>query len=198
VVNLGVQGFGTDQSLLQAKRHLPAFNTKAVVYTFICPHALRNTVPERRLLYPRSRFLGTKPLFALAEDGTLSLERTPVKYQGLEYSRLAAVLRLFWTKYGPVPEMKLTRALVSEMREVVERAGARFVLVNWDVPGLSKNCGPSPFEGMELVTVNTLDYGSDDGSSWIVPGDGHPDARAHGRVARLILEKFREKGILPP
>ena len=41
-VNLGVQGFGTDQSLLLLKRHFNKFNTIAVVYTFIEDHIVRN------------------------------------------------------------------------------------------------------------------------------------------------------------
>ena len=42
IVNLGVQGYGSDQALLTLKRYLPKFQTKVVVYTFIEDHILRN------------------------------------------------------------------------------------------------------------------------------------------------------------
>ena len=65
VVNLGVQGYGSDQALLALKKHLPKFNAKIVVYTFIENHILRNGNYDRRMLVPTARFLGTKPQFIL-------------------------------------------------------------------------------------------------------------------------------------
>ena len=60
IVNLGVQGYGSDQTLLALKRYLPRFKTKIVVYTFIEDHILRNGNYDRRLIIPTARFLGTK------------------------------------------------------------------------------------------------------------------------------------------
>jgi hypothetical protein len=79
VVNCGVQGYGTDQSLLLLKRQFNNFETKVVVYTFIPDHVYRNEYYDRRILNPRSLFVGTKPLFALKPDGSLYLAKTPVK-----------------------------------------------------------------------------------------------------------------------
>src|SRR5204862_1895735 len=50
VVDLGVQAFGTDQSLLMLIRHIRRFNTKVVVYTFIDDPLLRNATDDRRVL----------------------------------------------------------------------------------------------------------------------------------------------------
>ena len=69
-VNLGVQGYGTDQSLLMLKRQFARFPTRAVVYTLIDDHVNRNQNYDRRMLLPKLRFLGTKPLFGLHDDGT--------------------------------------------------------------------------------------------------------------------------------
>src|SRR5262249_31940558 len=61
-VNLGVQGYGTDQALLLLKRQFARWNVRAVVYTFLEDHVTRNDNDDRRLLFPDATFLGTKPL----------------------------------------------------------------------------------------------------------------------------------------
>jgi hypothetical protein len=37
-----------------------------------------------------------------------------------------------------------------------------------------------------------------DWDSFYIPGEYHPDARAHARVARLLEDKFKELGLAPP
>jgi hypothetical protein len=73
-VNLGVQGYGTDQAFLALKRHLPMFNAKIIIYTFIEDHIKRNGNYDRRMLIPTAKFLGTKPKFALDDNDDLYLE----------------------------------------------------------------------------------------------------------------------------
>jgi hypothetical protein len=81
VVNLGVQGYGTDQALLMLQRHLSGLNAKVVVYTFMHDHPWRNANYDRRVFLPHGRFAGTKPLFGLRSDGTPVLERPPCLYR---------------------------------------------------------------------------------------------------------------------
>ena len=77
VSNLGVQAYGTDQALLLLKRQFQKFNVKAVVYCFTWPQVERNEIYDVRILRPRSRFLGTKPMFALKKDDELFLAKAP-------------------------------------------------------------------------------------------------------------------------
>jgi hypothetical protein len=196
VVNLGVQAYGTDQSLLQMKRHLETFNTNAVVYTYICDHVMRNAVPDRRLITPELRYAGTKPQFVLGEEGRPELDRRPARHSSARHSRLWETLRLLWTQYGPVPDMKLTRALVREMKAVAESAGAEFLVVNWEFLVRPGFCAPKPFEGMDLAVLNTVDHRPPEWDSWKIAGDWHPDGRAHRYVAGLILEEFRARKML--
>ena len=93
VINLGVQAYGTDQALIMLKRHIGQFNVRAVVYTFISEHVRRNANDDRRLLLRHARFVGTKPMFALADAGTLVLKKRPKRYEDLSYSRVWALLR---------------------------------------------------------------------------------------------------------
>jgi hypothetical protein len=189
VVNLAVQGYGTDQSLLMLRRHLPRFNTKAVVYGFVCgsdDHVRRNTNYDRRLIHPQARFLSTKPMFALKSDGTLYLKRTPQKYEEFFDLHLWGLVRIAWTRYGPVPTPDVTRALVQEIRDYVSSNRATFVVLNWTT------CPKDYFQGIQLNLVN----GPPDWTKWRIPGDGHPDARANQYITQRLLEEFKRLGLL--
>jgi hypothetical protein len=197
VVNLGVQGYGTDQSLLLLRRHLRDFNTKAVVYTFLLDHVKRNDNADRRLLFPGAKFLGTKPRYALRADGSLVEAEKPRRYDDRRELRVAQALRLAWTKWGPSPSVPLTRALVRQMRDEVEASGAAFVLVVWTnrhsmPPGAVAR---GFFPGLRLTVVDTGSGAPEAWDSYHIPGEYHPDARAHAWVARLVAQKLKELGL---
>jgi hypothetical protein len=200
VVNLGVQGYGTDQAFLALKRHVEEFNTKVVVYTFLLEHVKRNDNADRRLIYSDAKFLGTKPRFALKRDGTLEVVEKPRRYEEMTQLRLWQLVQLAWAKYGPPPSMELTRALVRDMKDYVEARGATFVLILWTYrhslpPG--QQAGQF-FPGIHLNVIDTGAGAPVDWDSWHIPGERHPDARAHARIARLLMEKFKELGLVPP
>lgn len=204
VVNLGVQGYGTDQALLLLRRHFDRWNVRAVVYTFLEDHAARNDNDDRRLLYPDGRFLGTKPLFGLARDGgaaggaRLFMRRPPRRYEEIGSLRLWDWMRLVWTQNGPLPDRDLTRALVAEMRRFVESRGARFLVVNWDQRIDDRTFLPYPpgqgriglLQGLGLDILDTRAEAPAGWDDWTIPGDPHPDARAHARVGGMIAQRL--------
>jgi hypothetical protein len=193
VVNLGVQAFGTDQSLLMLKRHFKRFNTKVVVYTFIEDHIVRNSNYDRRVLQVGANVPGTKPLFGLGPNGTLYLQKVP--YRLADYPttpHLWRYLEIAWNRLGPRPSIFLTLALVQEMRRFTEANGAVFLLVYWSGQGAKPTSRALLFDSMG---VEILDTGADapaDWRNWIIPGDGHPDSRAHARVAQLLYQRLKE------
>lgn len=190
VINLGVEAYGTDQSLLILKRHFKKFNTKAVVYTFYDPHIPRNANYDRRFLFPGARFVGTKPLFGLNRDGALFLKKRPLKYEDLNSLRLWEIVQLFWTRRGPEPAYDITRALIQEMKQYVESNGSAFVVVHWDWAwGLQtpKREHSPLFEGMDLNLIDTGMNPPAGWSDWRIPKDSHPNARAHYYVSQLIF-----------
>jgi hypothetical protein len=200
VVNLGVQGYGTDQSLLSLKQVLTKFNTKVVIYTFLLDHVKRNDNDDRRFIFPKARFPGTKPRFAVAPDGSLRQVSLPRPYDQVLDCHLCDLVRLFWTRWGPEPSVELTRALVNEMKDYVVSNGATFVLVLWT--------NPHPPAGQELgqvlfpgLNTNVVDVGAGapaEFPQWMIPGETHPDARAHAFVARRIAAKLQELGLSRP
>jgi hypothetical protein len=190
-VNFGVEGYGTDQAFLMLKRKMKNFRARAVVYTFINAHVKRNAYNDRRLLWPQSRFIGTKPLFDLDSLGRLYLRSHPYKYEDVTESHLWQLLRHSWVLAGPVPTFELTDALICGMRAFVEAKGAKFILVHWRQGGRLSFWGDEP---IAISCGQVLDLGievQEDWQDWVIPGDGHPDGRAHQAAARVIAEHLR-------
>jgi len=203
VVNLGVEAYGTDQALLLLKRFFGQYNTKAVVYTFIDDHVIRNHNYDRRLLFRGARFVGTKPLFSLDRSGNLYMKKKPVRYEDLNDFRILAFLKIKWTQWGPKPpfDFDLTMTLIKEMKDFVESRGATFVLVYWNK--FYSNKSNFPLSELKKVANNVVDTGanhpagwSEWNSEWKIPGDSHPSPQAHSRVANLIFEDFKHLGLV--
>lgn len=197
VVDLSVQGYGADQSLLLLERHFRTFNTQVVVYNWTESQSQvdDNALYDLRIRHPHSRFVGTKPLFALKPDGTPYLARAPVAYSQYRFSRLWACWQVVYQRFGPRPSVRLTRALIEAMRQYVESRGARFVVIDWDqrergAPKPVWDLGEFPW-GLKLDVIRTGDHPPADWSTWFISGDGHPDARAHRRVAELVAQEVR-------
>ena len=184
VVNLGVQAYGTDQSLLLLKRQFKEFNTKVVVLTFTTPQIGRNEVYDRRLQFPDGLFLGTKPMFALNSDDSLYLARHPVELKNYSYSHLWAALKIIELRLGPAPGIRLTRALINDMKSFVESNGAKFVVVDW----YADEAFPW---GLDVDVVYASANPPPGWDAWIIPGDGHPDPSAHLYVSELIAKKVQ-------
>jgi hypothetical protein len=195
IVNLGVQGYGTDQALLILKRYLRKFNTKVVVYGFICAHLGRNANYDRRHIHPRARYLGTKPLFALRSDGTLYLTKVARRYEELNYSpRLWSAAQIVMTQYGPKPTPDLTQALVQEMKDYASSDRATFIVLDWGGGCINND----HFRGMDLNLVNLDDDKAPPGwRTWKVPGDGHPGEEANRYVARRLLDELKRLNLVP-
>jgi len=195
VINLGVQGYGTDQALLLLKRQFQKFNVKAVVYCFIPLQVERNEIYDVRILHPASRFLGTKPMFGLQRGGELFLAKAPQRYEDLSYSRLWACLEIFRQRWGPKPTTLLTRALLKEMKTYVESHAAKFVAIDWNQwSSGQKKAPPRDGEfpwGLNVDVIRPAASAPPGWSTWIIRGDGHPDPRAHFYVSELVASEVK-------
>jgi hypothetical protein len=185
VVNLGVQAYGTDQSLLLLKRQFKKFNTKVVVYTFTSMQIGRNELYDRRIQQPHGLFVGTKPTFALRPDGSLYLAKNALEFKDYSYSHLWAIFQIFELRYGPKPSVRLTRALIKEMRDFAESHGAKFVVLDWyDDPDF-------PW-GLDVDVIRITSNAPPEFDGWTIPGDAHPDARAHFYVSEVVAKKLKD------
>jgi hypothetical protein len=185
VVNLGVQAYGTDQSLLLLKRQFNKFNTKLVVYTFTSGEVIRNELYDRRIQQPHGVFVGTKPTFALRPDGSLYLAKPAIEFKNYSYSHLWAMFQMFELRYGPKPDVRLTRALIKDMRDFVESQGAKFVVLDW------YDDKEFPW-GLHVHVIRITASAPPEFDDWTIPGEAHPDSRAHLYVANLVAKELKD------
>lgn len=187
VVNLGVQGYGTDQSLLRLRQLIDRFNARVVVYTYIHEHLQRNCNIDRRLFAPDATFLGTKPMFGLDPAGTPVLVHAPRLYRDYRNSWLVDLIKV---KAGypcgqfPKPDLaKLTLALVRAMQDTAKSHGAAFLVVHWRLDGDQRDL----FEGRGFDLLDLKGKVPPGFNRMRIPGDNHPDPDAHRIVAELLL-----------
>lgn len=189
-VNFGVEGYGTDQAYLMLKRVMKKYNTKAVVYTFIGDHVTRNNYDDPRLFWPNSGFIGTKPLFDLNSQGQIYQTSWPYKFDGAFELRIWQLLQLSWFVLSPRPSLEVTEALICAMKKYIESEGGKFFIVNW------RQWGEAPTwrnTRIEVPCVQVIDLGTEvheEWESWTIPGDGHPDQRAHMLAAKIISKEI--------
>lgn len=198
VVNLGVQGFGSDQTLLVLKKHFHRFNAKIVIYTFIEDHIYRNGNFDRRILIPSAKFLGTKPLFDLDTNEKLYLARSPLLYKDYINSYLIDTIKM---KIGgalgifpPYPE-KLTKAIIMEMKKYSEENGAHFVVIGWRWTDTDYN---KLLRGLDVDVIDTMVNAPDNWNDTRLLGGLHPGAESSSHVVRILSNYLNKKNLGVP
>ncbi len=196
VVNVGVQGYGSDQTLMSLRKFLLKFNTKVVVYTFISSHVTRNGNYDRRMLRRGARYVGTKPLFALDSEGHIYLKKRPLLFENYRHSYLVDFLKMRVGKllgvFPPKPK-ELTRAIVQEMNKYSEDHGAHFVVINWRWKEKKYNY-EDIFQGIN--TISTLVDAPNNWKEMRIPDDNHPNGKAGIHIKELLIDYFRKNNLM--
>jgi len=201
VVNLGVQGYGSDQALLALKRYIDRFNTKIVIYTFFKDHLIRNSNYDRRQIVGGARFLGTKPLFAINDKGELYLAKTPMRYEEYDYTHswLIDLYRMYiGRRLGRFPPQskELTRAIIHEMKRISNEHGAHFLVLNWRWSDEDEDLGF--LKGLDIDIIDTLKEAPEGWKDMVILHGVHPDSRASRHAADLLFEYLKERRLLNP
>jgi len=198
VVNLGVQGYGSDQTLIALKKYLTKFNTEIVVYTFIEDHIFRNGNYDRRMLVPTARFLGTKPQFSLNSNMELYLAKQPLLYKNYVQSYLIDFLKIrigtLLGDFPPYPE-ELTKAIIQEMKDYSNKQNAHFVVLNWR---WTDNDYYRFFNNIDIDVIDTLKDAPPGWENMVLHEGTHPDEKASDHAVRLLLEYFNENNLISP
>ena len=190
VVNLGVSGYGTYQSLLRLEEELPKLESPGlVIYGFIDHHEQRNVGESDwlRLLAEAGRGART-PRAGLHEDGSL-------EHHGLagyllplrEHSALVALAEEAWLNHGvrdlPHRKREVTQRLLLQMREISRRHGADFAVVM--LHGKDRSVDRLT-RFLDRHAIPSLDCAFRLTSAMRVGGKGHPNEKMHGRWATCI------------
>ena len=176
VVNLGVQAYGSDQSLIALKKFISSFNTKMVVYTFIDEHVRRNNRQP--------------PLFKLEGNKLVQL---PYK-SGKPLRVIEFLQNRLGLKYGwfPSDSKALTRRMVQEMKAVSTAHGAKFVMIDWR---WEKDDSLDLFKGLNIDILDSLSSSPQGWEKMRNSWDGHPTPEANTHIAWLLLKYLEDHGL---
>lgn len=207
IINLGVQGYGTDQAMLRLKEHIKGLNPEYVVYTFIPDDKNRNVNYDRRLHVKCFEFAGTKPLFSL-EDNQLIQQAFPQKYSDTDRYKLPLFLSHSWQNFQEQQQQKngkdidLTRELIKEIKNISNQNKAKDYYIyfdtiydtssnNWNEYMAKKILSEDQLERTLMFTNWAVDSGNK-GTKYFVNknDDVHPNSSLSAVVAKKFVEKF--------
>ncbi len=203
VVNFGVMGYGTVQSLIQLRDALKNRDKpELVVLTYASWQDIRNTSIRgwRKLLQPSASLgLVTQPYAGLNSEGRLEILRDPVLFREVPLMRYSAFIHALEESYDKYEERhslshEITKAVIKEISDLCEARGIELV-----VAGLTS----------DSTTSDMLEYCKREGSKtvniWVdflnirennnLPYDSHPSAIAHRQYAQK-LELFLRGNVL--
>ncbi len=169
-VNLGVYGFSTDQAYLALRRALPRFHHPvAVVMLFMTTLFGRNLDDDRPHL-------------------TRGLVWQPARERG-RMARLAGLLFPFRRDATVENGIALTRDVLRETVAMVRARGATPLIL---VPQLGPESDPERSLRRRILDEPQLPYIDVPlDSSWHLPWDQHPDARAAQAIAKAVAARLR-------
>jgi lysophospholipase L1-like esterase len=227
VVNLGVQGYGTDQELLKLEREGLAYSPDVVVLNVCLANDLLDNAAAKSIydgVYPKPYFrLEDRRLVMVADHVALSPPRRLallLSQRSALFNGLLDLTRVDRARYQRElagraeaepgePAFAVTFALVRRMDEEVRGRGARFVALLY--PSLRDLIRPSRraqrfLEAPELSTVNVVDLRprleargltADTFSRYSLDGNLHLTADGHRLAAGAILDALGEVGRAP-
>lgn len=210
VINLGVQGFGTDQSLEILRNYIDWLKPSYVVYTFIPDHIDRNINYDRRQHLKCYYFSGTKPVFSIRQGELVQIEN-PQKY--ILEDRFKTLLflrsnyRLFrekkWDRSGFA--LEITQKLIQEIDNLSKNYGAKALYIYYDTAygeseqNWNKFIMDKIFEKGKMERVlNFTNWAYDSqpaGTKYYVSDtdDIHPNSTLSAEIAKKFVEKFEEE-----
>jgi lysophospholipase L1-like esterase len=183
VVNLSVQGYGTDQIFLRMMKLIGKYRPEIIITDYISDHNKRNVNEDRRYMFPCMKFSGTKPLFSV-DNGNFKQISTPTEYS--KYDRLKVYL--VWKRYNEARKLKdwdyqtkLTGRLMRAMDELANINNIKLLTIDFDSEMTEYQ---KKGDYAKVVSVNN----QDDKSLYISDGV-HPNSKG----TTVMLEKFWQK-----
>jgi hypothetical protein len=204
VVNHGVAGYGTLQSLLVLEQLLNsgAPPPARVIYGFI-DHGVRNVAtPQWLAALALSDRPAAVPYCTVNLDDELECH-PPEAYPALplhQYLAFVAQLenRLVWSEAGPRQNMavRVTKLLIDRMATLCREHGVPFSVAVLYAPELVQKTYVPNMERhhIDVIDCNQPRFTADD----LVVGDLHPNGRVHQRWADCIVAALAQPTRLPP
>ena len=202
VVNFGVNGYGTLQSLIQLREALKNGNEPQVVILAYAPwQDARNTfIRMRRKMVVTAAFLGpvNQPYARLDGDGRLDVHMDALAYREFPLMRYSAFIHALEETYDRYEERhsqshEITKVIIKEISDLCVTHRIRLVVASLTSDPISSDM----LEYCSRERITTAD-------AWVdlsikennnLPYDSHPSAIAHRQYART-LESFLRSNVL--
>ncbi|AKM81067.1 MAG: hypothetical protein UT13_C0001G0105 [Candidatus Pacebacteria bacterium GW2011_GWF2_38_9] len=209
IVNLGVQGFGTSQSMIHLKNLISEIRPDFVVYTFIPDHINRDINYDRRIHVKCLDFNGTKPVFRIV-DGQLKQIRKPKLYKTVDRFKLALFLDDIYQISKEREQIesgdaeKITKEIINQISELVRNNGAQDYYIYYDnvydtsIYSYNDYLVKYIFDGdKEDKVFNFTNWAIDSqtkGKKYYVndEDDYHPNASLSAEIAKGFFNKFKD------
>jgi hypothetical protein len=203
VINFGVNGYGTVQSLIQFRQAMQERRVpKIVVYAYAGFHVERNVYLRswRKVIRFFSN-LGQQmvPYARFGAGGELRYYLGIVEYNEFPLMRHSALMHFIEQKYDKLEEnyyhsREVTEALILEMAKVAKEKGITFVLAGiTDSQGTRKMLSFARKRGIKAIDISVdLDIPGYRNS----PYDIHPSALADRKYADKLEAFLRRDGLL--
>lgn len=205
VVNGGVGGYGTYQSLLAMERALAAPDPPAtILYGLMEEHEGRNVAAAAWLLMLslRANSGAVAVPYATLDDAGRLVRHPPLGYPALplrEHSALVTALELWVTQQAAAPRVAQQRAvtqrLLREMQQTAARHGTRFAVV---LLHFSPDAKAQYEQFMTRHGIAYVDCAYPLDATTRVPGDPHPNGVMHARYAQCIAGLLERSGWAAP
>jgi len=204
VVNHGVAGYGTLQSLLVLEELLNsgAPPPARVIYGFI-DHGVRNVAaPNWLQALALTDHPAAVPYCTVNLDDNLECH-PPQAYPALPLDQYLAFVellenRLLWSEAGARPNMavRVTKLLIERMATLCREHGVEFSVALLYAPELVQKTYVPYMERhhIDVIDCNQPNFTADD----MVVGDLHPNAAVHQRWADCIIAALAQPSRLPP
>ncbi|MDH5533147.1 MAG: hypothetical protein OEX81_01830 [Candidatus Pacebacteria bacterium] len=208
IVNLGVQGFGSVQSMLQLDKYIEYIKPDFVVYTFIPDHLRRDVNHDRRLHYKCFEYAGTKPVFSVL-DGELKQLMYPQKYSYTDKIKLFLFIN---NSYHLFREnnlltdgsgIEVTKKVIDQMNLLSDNVKAKQYFIFYDTvydnskdgwnDELYRNLFSNKYENKTLKFYNWAQDSELIGKKYFVNDndDYHPNASLSAVLAEEFIKKFK-------
>lgn len=202
IVNFGVPGYGTLQSLLQFERALATDPAPAiVVLAYASFHDIRNTV-VRRLLKARLVREADEiqlPRGRLGADGSLLIDMVPVDFVQAPLMQMSALMHLLEETWNRIelrmtPSHETTRAVIARLHDECVRRGIRLVIV-----GITNH--PDTIEMLEYwrqrgVVAADISFDAEAHPQFRYPHhDDHPSPQGHAHYAERLQHVLAAIGV---
>ena len=204
VRNYSMDGFGTLQNWLTLRDQLAAGGRpKAVVLGYGAFHDQRNTANRywRKALHGQQIADGLRyPFIRLDDRDSLHVHYDSLTYHPLPLQRYLALASLIEENWNRSEDKGLrsryvTEVLIQRMVRLSKDAGAQFVLAGvYQHPETAHMLEVFHLEGIPTVDIS---QNLDDPSLRILPGNGHPNPKAHQAMAESLATFLQNKVLHP-